>query len=88
MIIGVAPNTAIAFVSALYPGFISDKEIVKQSGLLNHMEAGDLIFADKGLLIQDIGPPGVSGNIPPFLEHGRLSENEVKLRKLLLAGST
>ena len=48
VLVGVAPNAVITYVSKLYPGSISDKEIVKQSGLLNHMASGDLILADKG----------------------------------------
>ena len=65
-IVGVAPNAVITYVSKLYP----DKEIVKQWGLMNHMASGDLILADKGFLIQDIVPKGVSINIPSFLENG------------------
>lgn len=48
VIVGVAPNAVITYVSKLYPGSISDKEIVEQSGLMNHMASGDLILADKG----------------------------------------
>lgn len=51
VLLGVAPNAVITFVSNLYPGSVSDKEIVKQSRLLEHMRAGDLILADKGYRI-------------------------------------
>ena len=78
---GVAPNGVLTYSSSLYPGSISDKEIVQQSGLLNHLVPGDLILADKGFLIQDIVPSGVSVNIPPFLEHGKFTESEVKVTK-------
>ena len=78
VLIGVAPNAVITFVSNLYPGSTSDKEIVRNSGLLNQMQSGDLILADKGFLIQDIVPKGVSVNIPPFLTHGKFTESEVK----------
>ena len=44
VIVGVAPNAVITFVSKLYPGSISDKAIVQQSGLLNHLVAGDIWF--------------------------------------------
>lgn len=76
---GVAPNGVLTYISDLYPGSISDKEIVQQSGLLKHFVAGDLILADKGFLIQDIVPRGVSVNIPPFLEHEKFTESEAKL---------
>ena len=52
-IVGVAPNGVITYVSKLYPSSISDKAIVQQSGLLNHLTAGDLVLAVKGFLIQD-----------------------------------
>jgi len=50
VLVRVAPNAVITYVSKLYPGSISDKEIVKQSGLLNHMARGDLILAQKVFL--------------------------------------
>ena len=43
---GVAPNGVLTYISSLYPGSISDKEIVQGSGLLNHLVPGDLILAD------------------------------------------
>lgn len=81
VIVGVAPNAVITYISKLYPGSISDKEIVQQSGFLNNMSTGDLILADKGFLIQDIVPNGVSVNIPPFLENGKFTESEAKATK-------
>ena len=65
MIVGVAPNGVIPYVSNLYPGSISDKAIVQQSEFLNHLTAGDMVSADKGFVIQDLVPNGVSVNIPP-----------------------
>ena len=76
VLVGVAPNGVITFVSNLYPGSISDKEIVRKSGLLSSMETGDLILADKGFLIHDMVPTGVAVNVPPFLHHGRFTESE------------
>ena len=81
VIVGVAPNAVITYISNLYPGSISDKEIVRKSGLLNQMVTGDLILADKGFLIQDIVPKGVSVNIPPFLENGKFTPSEIKATK-------
>lgn len=81
VIVGVAPNAVITYVSKLYPGSISDKAIVQQSGLLKQFVAGDLILADKGFLIQGIVPSGVSVNIPPFLNNGKFTESEVKATK-------
>lgn len=66
-LVGVAPNGTIIFVSEAFPGNASDKSIVKDSELLSHLNAGDLILADKGFTIHDILPPGVHLNLPPFL---------------------
>ncbi|ELT97590.1 hypothetical protein CAPTEDRAFT_26554, partial [Capitella teleta] len=52
-LVGVAPNAAITFVCPFYPGCMSDKEIVRHSGVMDQMQPGDLILADKGFLIQD-----------------------------------
>ena len=81
VIISVAPNAVIAYVSYLYSGSISDKAVVQQSGLVNHFSAGDMILADKGFLIQDILPNGVSVNIPPFLNSGTFTESEARATK-------
>ncbi|KAG5880646.1 hypothetical protein JTB14_015622 [Gonioctena quinquepunctata] len=63
---GVAPNGVVTYVSDLYPGSTSDKKIVEDSGILEKMEPGDL-RADKGFLIKDLLPQGVSLNVPSFL---------------------
>ena len=80
-LVGVAPNAVITFISKLFPGSVSDKVIVKESGLLDILEPGDMSLADKGFLIQDIVPNGVTVNIPPFLNEGKLSDSEIKLTK-------
>ena len=52
----------ITYISGVYPGLISDKTIVQQSGLLNLLTVEDLVLVDKGFLIQDLVPDGVSVN--------------------------
>ena len=81
VLVGVAPNAVITFVSPLYPGSISDKEIVSKSGFLKHLQTGDLILADKGFLIESIVPTGVAVNIPPFLNNGKFTESEARATK-------
>lgn len=67
-LVGISPSGAITFVSQLYTGSISDREIVVRSGLLSQaFDDGDSVMADKGFQIQDILPLGVTLNIPPFL---------------------
>ncbi|XP_067030478.1 uncharacterized protein [Acropora muricata] len=68
-LIGITPSGATAFVSELFPGSTSDKEITVKSGLLNLLQAGDEIMADKGFLIQDeLASVGALLTIPAFLK--------------------
>uniref|UniRef100_A0A6P7GDE3 Uncharacterized protein LOC114340901 n=1 Tax=Diabrotica virgifera virgifera TaxID=50390 RepID=A0A6P7GDE3_DIAVI len=76
-LIGVAPNGVVTYASKLYPGSVSDKKIVKHCGILEQMVPGDLIIADKGFLISDLLPPGVSLNIPPFLTTAQFTPQQV-----------
>lgn len=82
-LVGVAPNAVITHVSKLFPGSTSDKAIVENSGVQNHFKAGDLILADKGSLINDIVPTGVSVNIPPFYTMGSSMKLKSSLPKPL-----
>jgi len=67
-LIGISLGGAITFISQLYTGSISDREIVVRSGLLDlPFQEKDSIMADKGFTLQDLLPLGVSLNIPPFL---------------------
>lgn len=71
-LIGVCPSGEITFVSSLYQGSISDKQITKQSGILSLLEEGDEVMADKGFLIGDLlSPINASLVVPPFLNQRR-----------------
>ena len=62
-LIGISPGRAITFVSKLYPGSISDHMLTRKSGLLDLLEKGDLVMADRGFNIQDdLIPLGVKVN--------------------------
>lgn len=63
VLIGIAPNDVITYISELYPGSVLDKDVFKA----NKLKPGDLILADKGCLIPDLDPHGVNVNISPFL---------------------
>ena len=78
-LVGVAPNGVITFMSALYPGSTSDKEVVRHSKVLDHMEPGDLVLADKGFLIHDLMPSGVALNLPPFLTTAQFTRAQAEL---------
>ena len=67
-LVGIAPSGAITFISQLYSGSISDREIVERSGFLKlEFDNGDTVMADKGFTVEDLLPLGVTLNIPPFL---------------------
>ena len=64
----MAPNGAVTFISQLYTGSISDREIViRGSFLAQEFSEGDSVMADKGFTIQDLLPLETNLNIPPFL---------------------
>lgn len=76
----VAPNGSCVYVSPLYPGSVSDANIVKHSHFLENLVPGDLILADKGFNIHDQMPSGVQLNIPPFLiNKTRFTSKEAEL---------
>ena len=66
-LVGISPDGTITFISHLYEGSISDVNLVAQSGLLQLLERGDSVMADKGFDIQHLlSGIGVRLNIPPF----------------------
>ena len=78
-LVGISPNGVITFVSPLYPGSISDKELTRRSGIFNLLEEGDSVMADCGFDIEeDLALLGVRLNIPPFLRgKAQLSQREL-----------
>ena len=58
----------IIHIISFFEGLISDKELVRQSGLLPLLQRGDQIMADKGFVIQDLLTPlRCSVVMPSFL---------------------
>lgn len=87
-LIGIAPCGSVSFVSQLYTGCISDREITSRSGLLSlPFDQGDSIMADKGFDIQDLlDDIGVKINIPPFLHmQGQMPSDDVFLTQSIAA---
>ena len=71
-LLGIAPHGTITFISSLYTGCMSDVEITKLSGLVDLLEPGDDVMADKGFTIRKLlGEKGVTLNIPEFLSNKR-----------------
>lgn len=72
-LIGIAPHGPVTFVSQLYAGSVSDREIFKQcritKRLTEDMVDKGMVMVDKGFLISDC----VSCKVycPPFLSRGK-----------------
>ncbi len=77
-LVGISPRGDIVFVSELYAGNTSDQQMTRDCGILNLLEPGDEIMADRGFAIEGDLPSGVSLNIPPFLRNDQpqLSQQE------------
>ncbi|XP_049437202.1 uncharacterized protein LOC125891759 [Epinephelus fuscoguttatus] len=54
--IGVSPHGAVTFVSSLYSGSISDKELFRQSGIIPLLDKDMAVMVDKGFGIDDLEP--------------------------------
>ena len=69
----------ITFISKQYAGSISDKELTRNSGMLDLLEPGDSVMADRGFDIQDdVALLGVRLNIPLFLKgKSQITEKEL-----------
>lgn len=51
---GITPSGSFSIISTLYGGSICDRELFMQSGLLDKLEVGDAVMADKGFNIADL----------------------------------
>ncbi|XP_032369093.1 uncharacterized protein LOC116687661 [Etheostoma spectabile] len=76
-LIGMAPHGVVTFVSSLYAGSVSDKELFKQSGIVSLLKPGMAIMVDKGFLVDECVPCKVYR--PAFLsKRKQLTADEVK----------
>ena len=84
-LVGISPDGVVTFVSSLFPGCISDKALTRESGILDLLEEGDSVMADRGFEIEeDLLSIGACLNIPPFL-HGKsqLSKNKLVITRCI-----
>ena len=82
-LVGISPSGAVTFVSDLYSGRSSDQQITRDCGILDLLQSGDSVMADKGFEIESDLPKDVSLNIPPFLrdkEHFSIEEETITRR--------
>ena len=77
-LIGISPTGACIFVSSLYTGGISDQELTRCCGILDLVQSGDSVMADKGFDISyDLLIRGYRLNMPPFVKGGHMSKSNV-----------
>jgi len=86
-LVGIAPNSAITFLSPLYCGRVSDKALTLHCGFLDIVEPYDEIMADKGFNISrecaerniylrvPPGKRGASQMAPADLSHTKIVAN-------------
>ena len=73
LFISISPVPHINFVSNLYSGSMSDKELTKQCGFLELLNPDDVIMADKGFNVQDIlALKHVRLLAPPIMSKGKV----------------
>ena len=66
-LVGISPDGMFTFVPKLWTGNSSERHITQQSGLLDLLEPGDSIMADKGFNIRDLATKKrVLLNVPPL----------------------
>lgn len=63
--VGMSPHGALTFVSALFQGSMSDKEVFRQSGITSLLTSDMSIMVDKGFIVDDLVPGTV--HRPAFL---------------------
>ena len=73
-LLGIAPSGQVTYLSKLFSGSISDRDIVVKSGFLNLVSKDDNVMADRGFNIRDLLlKSGAYLNIPAFSSGKQLS---------------
>ena len=74
LLVGISPTGAFTFVSKLWSGGVSDKNITMKSGLIDTLGPNDDCMADRGFNIRHlITNKRATLNIPPFSKGEQLS---------------
>ena len=82
LLVSQSPICHINFVSNVFSGSTSDKELVQKSGFLDLLEEGDVVMADKGFNIQDLlAVRGVRLSAPPVMRKNNVSASASTLTR-------
>ncbi|CAI9549052.1 unnamed protein product [Staurois parvus] len=80
-LLGIAPHGAVIFISPLYSGCASTRDITKSSGILDLLEPGDRVITDKDFGIQDlVESVGAFAVVPPIINCRPCLVSAVKLQ--------
>ena len=85
VLIGLSETGTVTFVSEAYGGSTSDRQVFEKSGLLQKLEAKDVVLADRGFNIQDLLlRRNVRLDIPDFVpQKGQLEQKQLYRSKNL-----
>ncbi|XP_068108069.1 uncharacterized protein [Hyperolius riggenbachi] len=96
-LLGIAPHGAVIFISPLYSGCASIRDITKSSGILELLEPGDWVITDKDFIIQDlmesvgafvVVPPIVTTTLPPECREVMLSQPKADKNTMYILASS
>lgn len=79
-LVAITPSGYISFLSKCYGGRATDSYITVHSGILNHIQAGDLVMCDKGFpqIKTCIENKNAVIVMPPFAFNPQFSAEEVE----------
>lgn len=85
VLIGITPTGAFSFISSVWGGKVSDKEIVEKSGFLDKLMHGDQVLADRGFVNnEEFAVRGATLTVPAFTRGRRqLTAAEVETSREL-----
>ena len=76
-LIAISPNGAFTFLSQLYSGRISDRDITDRSGFFDKLTSGDGVMAHRGFTVKDLLIiKRCTMNAPPFTNGKPLSKSQ------------
>lgn len=85
-LIGCTPGGLISYVSPVYGGSTSDRQIVERSDLPKKCNSGDVLMADKAFTVQDIcAPHNVTVATPTFVKGKGYLPHETIMKDRLLS---